>query len=387
MVGIPPPPPLRVLIIPSAPPPPPASPVPPPSFSASPPPAGHRWGALLWHAVTLLVALAGAALALLLHIPLPWMIGPLIATAVLAWREKAVVAGPVRPAALVVLGLGLGQSFTPPVLQAVAAALPAIVAAGLLTILSGILIGRMFVRLAGTDGRTGYFCSVPGGIVGMVVLAQRAGVSVPTVTLAQTLRMVVVVLVFPPVLALVAPHAQDTAFSVPRPEVDAAGLALLGVLALGVAGAVRSVGFPNPWMIGPCLLCIVLAGAELLPSGVPVALVDAAQLGMGASLGARLTRRFLLSSRRLAIASVLSTLALSALLAALGVALGLVAGLPPAAVALGMAPGGMPEMTITAKALDLAVPLVLGFHLVRALMCNLLVGPIWRAAVALRLAR
>ncbi len=45
---------------------------------------------------------------------------------------------------------------------------------------------------------------------------------------------------------------------------------------------------------------------------------------------------------------------------------------------LGLAPGGMPEMTVTAKALDLAVPLVLAFHLVRTLVCNLFLGAIWR---------
>jgi uncharacterized membrane protein AbrB (regulator of aidB expression) len=71
----------------------------------------------------------------------------------------------------------------------------------------------------------------------------------------------------------------------------------------------------------------------------------------------------------------------------LALALGLLAGLPLPAVVLGMAPGGMPEMAITAKALDLAVPLVLGFHLMRTLLCNLLVEPVWRAVLALRLVR
>jgi hypothetical protein len=32
---------------------------------------------------------------------------------------------------------------------------------------------------------------------------------------------------------------------------------------------------------------------------------------------------------------------------------------------------------VTAKALDLAVPLVLGFHLIRAVLCNVLVSPFW----------
>ena len=54
-------------------------------------------------------------------------------------------------------------------------------------------------------------------------------------------------------------------------------------------------------------------------------------------------------------------------------------------VFLGMAPGGMPEMALTAKALELAVPLVLGFHLTRTVLCNLLVGPLHRAGLKLGL--
>jgi uncharacterized membrane protein AbrB (regulator of aidB expression) len=108
---------------------------------------------------------------------------------------------------------------------------------------------------------------------------------------------------------------------------------------------------------------------------------------MGASLGQRLNRSFILSSRRLALASVGSTLMLSALLAMLAVGLAQISGLPLTAFILGMAPGGMPEMTITAKALDMAVPLVLSFHLVRTLACNVLVDPIWRMAVRIGLVK
>ena len=61
------------------------------------------------------------------------------------------------------------------------------------------------------------------------------------------------------------------------------------------------------------------------------------------------------------------------------------AGLPVPALILGMAPGGMPEMALTAKALELAVPLVLGFHLTRTVLCNLLVGPLHRVGLRLGL--
>jgi membrane AbrB-like protein len=338
--------------------------------------------------LTAAVATIGGVLALLLHIPLPWMIGAMLGSAALAWHEHAAVPQPVRPVALVVLGLGLGQSFTGPVLQAVLGALPLLVMAGVIAILSGVAVARIFTFLAGTDGRNGYFCAVPGGIATMAVLAQRAGVSVPTVVLAQTMRMVVVVLLFPPLMALIAPHGADGgAFSAAQPTVATGGLALLLLIGAAAGGVAHVLKLANPWMLAPCLVCIPLAASGHLPSGVPVALVDAAQVGMGAALGVRLTKRFLLGSRRLAAASVASGFLLSALLAVLAVPVALLGDLPVPAAVLGMAPGGMPEMAITAKALDLAVPLVLGFHLVRTLLCSLLVGPIWRAAVALGLAR
>jgi uncharacterized membrane protein AbrB (regulator of aidB expression) len=110
---------------------------------------------------------------------------------------------------------------------------------------------------------------------------------------------------------------------------------------------------------------------------VPIELVNAAQVAMGAALGVRMTRDFILGARRLVVASLVSAFLLSALLAAIAIPLAWLGGLPTPAVVLGMAPGGMPEMAVTAKALDLAVPLVLSFHLVRTMLCNLVLGPVW----------
>lgn len=335
--------------------------------------------------LTLLAALAGGWVASRLGVPLAWMLGALAATAALAWSERAAVPGRTRPAALVLLGLGLGQTFTPSVMVAVAAAMPALVLGALLTIAAGILVARIFTRRAGLDGKTAFFCSVPGGVVVMAVLAQRNGADVAAVTLSQTLRVVCVVVLFPPLVTLLAAHGAASPFDAERPAVDLAGLALL--LSLGVAAAfgMRLLRVANPWMLGPCLLVIGLAWFRVLPSGVPGWMIDMAQVGMGMALGQRLTRRFLLSSRRLAVASVVAALILSAAMAATAAPFAWAVGLPAAAVSLGLAPGGMPEMTVTAKALDLAVPLVLAFHLVRTVTCNLLLGTIWRAVARTRL--
>lgn len=332
---------------------------------------------LLPFLLTLLVATAGGALFHLLGVPLAWMLGAMAATGALAWHERAAVWAPTRPAALILLGLGLGQTFTPSVMQALAFALPWLVVAAIVTMLAGAVSARMFTRLAGTDPRTGFYAAIPGGVILMAVLAQRAGVSVPAVTLAQTIRVMLVVVIVPPLVTWLGPRGGAEAFLPDRPEVHLPGLMLILLAGTAAAFAMRATRLANPWMFGPCALVIALAAFGILPSGVPGWMVDIAQVGMGLTLGARISRRFLLSSRGLAVASAVNTVVLVAVLALLGLALGWLSGLPLAAAMLGMAPGGMPEMTITAKALEVGVPLVLGFHLVRTLVCNLLVEPLW----------
>jgi hypothetical protein len=332
---------------------------------------------------TAIVATLGGAALALLHVPLAWMIGALLATAALGWDRPVDFPGWARPAGLVVLGLSFGTTFSGPVLGAVTGALPVLFAGALISIGAGIVIAPLFVRLAGLEKRTAFFSAVPGGIVVMAMLAQEAKVPVAPVTLAQTVRVLVVVLTFPPLLGWLAPHGDVSEFLAPRQPFSAPGFALIAAGGLLTVWPLHRLGLANPWMIGPCALTLVLAAGGWLPSGVPTSLVDAGQVAMGATLGLRLTRSFILGSRRLFRASVVAALSLSLLLSAIAVPLALLTGLPVAAVILGLAPGGMPEMALTAKALELAVPLVLGFHLTRTVLANLLVGPTCRLAVRL----
>ena len=58
------------------------------------------------------IAALGGGLLALLHVPLAWMIGAMVATATLGWHRPVAVIGWARPTGLVFLGLGLGITFT-----------------------------------------------------------------------------------------------------------------------------------------------------------------------------------------------------------------------------------------------------------------------------------
>jgi len=311
-------------------------------------------------------------------VPLPWMVGALAAVAGAALAGIRVAApDAVRPAGLIVLGTGLGQGFTPPVLAALAVALPAMATAGLGTIVAGALASRAVARIGAIDAQTAYYASVPGGVVVMAVLAARAGLSVGVVTLTQSLRMMLVVLLYPPLVVLVFERGQDV-FSLREVPVDGFLLPLLLALATLGALALRRLRLANPWMMGPVLVSLVLAVAGEPLSGLPSPLVDLAQLLLGWTLGTRLERAVVLRAPRLVLAAMASMAIVALLSLLLAVAIVALCAFPFAAVVLGTAPGGMPELAITAKVLDLGAPLVLGFHLVRVLLCTLLVPFVWR---------
>ena len=72
-----------------------------------------------------------------------------------------------------------------------------------------------------------------------------------------------------------------------------------------------------------------------------------------------------------------------AVAAAFAAALAWVSGLPVASVVLATAPGGMAEMCITAKVLQLGVPLVTAAHVMRVAVLITSTGPTYRSARAL----
>jgi len=338
------------------------------------------------------VAGSGGWIAHALGVPLGWLLGALVASAALAQMGLHVNIEAIRPYVLIFLGLALGQTFNQQVLLSLAGSLPAIVLCALLTVAAGLFGARVFSSYGRLDARTSFFCGTPGGVVLMAIHAREAGVSEQQVVLAQTIRLILVVLVYPALVALLAAHEihgpQGHAFAT-APAVSqqgSPGLLLLWWLAgLGAAFLGKKVGIPNPWMLAPCLLTAVFASSGAAPEHVPAVWIVIAQCVLGISLGSSMTREFIRGSHRLVIASVLSSALLAFVLILLGLAAAWLFNLPVAGSLLGMAPGGMPEMAVTAQALQVSVPLVLGFHFVRVVFSNLLLEAVWRCARALRL--
>ena len=104
---------------------------------------------------------------------------------------------------------------------------------------------------------------------------------------------------------------------------------------------------------------------------------------MGCALGARFRRDFLARAHRVALAALVNGLAVLAASAGLGGLIAAVTELRLPTALLATAPGGLPEVSITAKVLQLGVPVVAAFHVVRIVMILLLSSHVFRWARAL----
>jgi membrane AbrB-like protein len=326
----------------------------------------------------LVACTAGGLLCQWLHTPLPWMIGPLFVMATLSLAGVRAIAPPGgRQTGQVIIATALGLYFTPSVAREVLLHGDVLIAAALLAI--GLACGGAYfvARYAYIDSATAFFASVPGGAAEMAVLGERFGGKVDRIVVAQSLRILMVVVVVPFAMTLLDVHGVDP-YEPVRMPVRIEGLAILLAIS-GVASLVFArLKLPNAFMLGSLFATIALTVSEIQLSSMPTLLSNAGQLLIGCTLGSRFDRTFMRSARRFVVVVCLSVVFAMILSALLGAGLAMFASLAVPSMVLATAPGGIAEMCITAKVLQLGVPLVTAAHVTRVVVLVTMTGPMFR---------
>jgi hypothetical protein len=335
---------------------------------------------------TLLLALAAALACAWLHTPLPWMIGPLLATAVAAMRGAPTQSWtPLRNVAQWTIGSVLGLYFTPQVAGLLASLWWVIVLAVLWALGMGWAFGLWMYRneaerLGGTEHEkraTCYFAGSIGGASEMTLLAEREGARTDLVAASHSVRLLAVTLLIPFAFTFSGLHGVDPAPMGPR-VIHWGGLVLLALATGAGAWVAARTGRPNPWFLGALLVSMGLTTAGVELSALPQWMTNLAQLVIGVSLGVRFEARFVHTAPRWLLSVLLGTLGMIALSAGFAALLAWGSGVHPATMILGTSPGGITEMAITAKVLQLGVPMVTALQVCRLVAVLVLVGPLFR---------
>ena len=275
------------------------------------------------------------------------------------------------------IGSALGLYFTPVVVAHLGSVAWLLVVGALFAIGLGYVCGYALSALAGTDRTTALFASVPGGAAEMTILGERFGARVDEIAAAQSLRILMVVVSIPSIYAALQLHGADPFM---ESASDVRWPVLLSLLVATAAGGfvMQKLKAPNAFVLGALAVAIPLTALAFTASAVPRWLINVAQLLLGCALGSRFNRSFLTRAPRF-MGAVAVTVVLGMILSALfAIGLARITGLHAATLVLATAPGGVAEMAVTARVLELGVPLVTSFHVTRIVLLLLCTGPLFR---------
>lgn len=329
---------------------------------------------VLWRGMlTLAAATAGGYAAVLASVPLPWVLGAMLGTAVVILPGLgARQALPLRRLAQVAIGTALGLSFTEDVVQQLISLGHWILLACTLSIGMSAVFSRAIQRMAQMDGPTAIYAVATGASSEMALQAQQAGANGAQVAAAHAVRIILVVSLASVVAQLSGANVGPTYFSSGAPILSWP----LGVLFLMLAPVcgwlAHRVRFPNGWLLGPVILAAAFAVTGTVGRVHPTVLV-LAQILIGWGLGQHMTRKFFIKSPRMLAAAALVTVAMLALCVLVAWGASQASATSLLTTFLSLAPGGTAETALIAKNYGISAPIVTAFHVFRVIATVLLI--------------
>lgn len=324
-------------------------------------------------------AALGAVAASWLSLPLPWMIGALLATAVARMAGSPGTCHKVfRNGGQWVIGTNLGLYFTSEMMRVIAVNLPFIVA-GMFFALGLCALGAFFLRRFGdADFRTAWFASAIGGASEMTSLAERHGARADLVASAHSLRMLMVVVLIPFIFQALHIHGDQAYTAGAQRFFDLQGMAMLLTLTCVMGVLFERIHLPNPWVLGPLLVTALLTSNDVILTMLPPEASNVGQLLIGWSLGDKFGPSFFRKAPHyLGVVAVANCVNI-ALVFMFSYVLYLLSEVPYPTLVLGTSPGGIAEMAVTAKVLMLGAPVVTAFHVLRMVFVLLVTAPVYR---------
>ena len=285
-----------------------------------------------------------------------------------------------RQTGQIFIGTTIGLYFTPVVAAIVASHLPWMVLVGAVSIVFGGIGALIMQRIAKVDSATAFFGNVPGGMAEMLAMGDRFGAKPVALTVSKLTRVTIVILSIPPTLTFFGETGTDV-FVPFSSEVNFTGLVLLITCCVGASLALNALRVPNCWMLGACTFASLITVFEVSFSAMPRELLSAAQVFIGVALGERFERSAMASTPRIIAASSMTTVVMMAIALLLAVVIAQETDIVATAMIAATAPGGLAEMSLTAAVLNLGVPLVTAYHIIRIILITVFTLPAYRTAV------
>jgi len=319
----------------------------------------------------------------LVHMPLPWTLGPLVTVVIvkICFRRPVYWSMKIRNLAMILLGYVMGSPFTFQTCQHVLAQLPAITVITVLTVVLYLGGGYVTGRYLDMGLATSLLGSMPGGLTQMAMVCEEVeGSDAATVTLMQTVRVLTAVFIVPfLVLHGLADRvdpvnlaaAQFYAGDIPRLLLFASVIAVL-------IGLMRYFKISSPYLIAPIIGTAGLVLSGVNPPAMPVALVALAQVCVGIRMGMAVEVSSLANWKKVVVMNFISVFLVIVAFLGIDYIMARVSSISFVTAFISTAPGGMTEMGLTALMVHADLSTVIAFQLCRLMFVLLIAIPCMR---------
>ncbi|MEP3114244.1 AbrB family transcriptional regulator [Nisaea sp.] len=321
-------------------------------------------GALL----ALAIGSAGGFLFAYLKLPLPWMMGAMVATTIGSIAGlKISLPSSLRMAMVAILGVMLGSAFSPSLLDHIGKW--AISVAGLLVygVVALVLVLLFLRRYAKYDPVTAYFSSSPGGLNEMVIVGKAMGGDDRIIALTHASRILIVVMIIPFLFRMFGDYTPQPGMLPPGSGFDLPlheWALMAGCAVIGPIIAMR-LKLPAAPLLGAMVLSMAIHLTGLSKSAPPSMLIAAAQVVLGTGVGCRFAGTAVSEVLKIIRTSFGASVILLVTAVGAGLLLQDITGLPWYVLVLAYAPGGLAEMSMVALGIGQDVAFVATHHLFR----------------------
>lgn len=326
--------------------------------------------------LTFSFGILGACLFQALHLPIPWMLGPLVTIFLLQFFTKLPLKwhSNFRDAGLIVVGLSLGDYFTQEIFRSIPQFLPMIIVLNAILIAFSVALAFGTAKWCRIDFSTALVSSIPGGLSQLIIFAEeRDKINLSIVTYFHVIRVLLVVSLVPLLLSITS-QGVTTTDSTEIFNITIFILIFFGYIAMILAKRLK---VPVPAFLGPLLFVLILNIFNVQHTAVNIDFVHIGQVLVGCHIGLSLTKKDVQLSKRLLIMGVISAILLIMLTIFIGyIFSNLYSGISFETAFLSLAPGGLDQMSLIALGIGGNVALVTLFQLFRILTIYIIVLPI-----------
>ncbi|WP_144552519.1 AbrB family transcriptional regulator [Bacillus sp. X1(2014)] len=343
----------------------------------------------------------GGFLISLTDLSIGWMIGTFLAAALLSFWRPSVLRGNGNQKGMpkywlnmgqFILGIHLGQKLNLTFLHVFKENWLAIILMLLLSIIFSLLSGLVLWKYSNTDMMTSFFGTAPGGLSAMPGIAEEAGANTAVVSIIQTMRVFLVILMIPFFASLSASASGNSANHVPIPvlidPVFKIGMLLWTFALIGFAYAgyrlIKYLRFPAPWLIGSMVgvaiaqsLGSFIIGSDIIPWWPPEVII-LSQIMIAASIGSRFQKSMFIGLKRTIMVSFFSTIGLIFSMVICAILVAKITKISLITSILAFAPGGIAEMTTTSVVLHGDSTFVVAVQVLRILIICVILPQFFR---------